>query len=119
VSTVQHSAGLRTKTQQLMAAAFAYHCVQTLAQTELVRRVLLRVTWVLFCTLCKAGLMQVEVDYQGSGSYKRKYRVREIIAKGPFDLVFKNEQVICVQLHHTDAAVVIRTHNWGSLGALL
>ncbi|DBA92483.1 TPA: hypothetical protein ACH3X1_002716 [Trebouxia sp. C0004] len=36
--------------------------------------------------------VQVEVDYQGSGSYKRKYRVREIIAKGPFDLVFKNEQ---------------------------
>ena len=102
-----------------MGAAFAYHCVQTLAQTELVRRVLLRVTWVLFCILCKAGLMQVEVDYQGSGSYKRKYRVREIIAKGPFDLVFKNEQVTCVQLHHTDAAVVIRTHNWGSLGALL
>lgn len=40
--------------------------------------------------------MQVEVDYQGSGSYKRKYRVREIIAKGPFDLVFKNEQVTCI-----------------------
>lgn len=51
----------------------------------------------------KAGLTQVEVDYQGSGSYKRKYRVREIIAKGPFDLVFKNEQVICLHLQHTDA----------------
>lgn len=59
--------------------------------------------------------MQVEVDYQGSGSYKRKYRVREIIAKGPFDLVFKNEQVTCLQLHHTAAAVVVRTHKWGSL----
>ena len=78
--------------------------------------VLLRVIWKLLCTILKAGLLQVEVDYQGSGSYKRKYRVR---AKGPFDLVFKNEQVTCVQLHHTDAAVVIRTHNWGSLGALL
>ncbi len=50
--------------------------------------------------------MQVEVDYQGSGSYKRKYRVREIIAKGPFDLVFKNEQVTCLQLHHSDATIV-------------
>ena len=58
-----------------------------------------------------AGLMQVEVDYQGKGSYKRKYRVREIIAKGPFDLVFKNEQVTCLQLHHVDATIVIRTHN--------
>ena len=37
--------------------------------------------------------IQVEVDYQGGGSYKRKYRVRELIPKGPFDLMFKNEQV--------------------------
>ena len=37
--------------------------------------------------------LQVEVDYQGGGTYKRKYRVREIIPKGPFDLMFKNEQV--------------------------
>ena len=36
---------------------------------------------------------QVEVDYQGGGSYKRKYRVREIIPRGPFDITFKNEQV--------------------------
>lgn len=36
---------------------------------------------------------QVEVDYQGGGTYKRKYRVREIIPKGPFDITFKNEQV--------------------------
>lgn len=37
--------------------------------------------------------VQVEVDYQGGGSYKRKYRVREIIPRGPFDITFKNEQV--------------------------
>lgn len=44
----------------------------------------------------------MEVDYQGGGSYKRKYRVREIIAKGPFDLFFRNEQVrhaVSVVLH--------------------
>lgn len=73
--------------------------------------VLLRVVWILLCTIPKAGLMQVEVDYQGSGSYKRKYRVREIIAKGPFDLVFKNEQVTCLQFHQYGAMIVIRTHN--------
>lgn len=39
------------------------------------------------------GHVQVEVDYQGGGTYKRKYRVREIIPKGPFDITFKNEQV--------------------------
>ena len=33
------------------------------------------------------------MDYQGGGTYKRKYRVREIIPKGPFDITFKNEQV--------------------------
>lgn len=38
--------------------------------------------------------VQVEVDYQGGGSYKRKYRVREIIPRGAFDITFKNEQVI-------------------------
>ena len=73
--------------------------------------VLLRVIWKLLCTILKAGLLQVEVDYQGSGSYKRKYRVREIIAKGPFDLVFKNEQVTRLQLHQYGATIVIRTDN--------
>ena len=37
--------------------------------------------------------LQVEVDYQGGGTYKRKYRVREVIAKGPMDLFFTNTQV--------------------------
>ena len=116
VSAVQHSAfpcQHKHSAQQLTAAAFAYHCAHIFAKIELVRRV------ILLSILPKAGLMQVEVDYQGSGSYKRKYRVREIIAKGPFDLVFKNEQVTCLQLHHTDARSVIRTRNWGSVGTLL
>ena len=33
------------------------------------------------------------MDYQGGGTYKRKYRVREIIPKGAFEITFKNEQV--------------------------
>ena len=51
--------------------------------------------------------MQVEVDYQGGGSYKRKYRVREIIPKGPFDITFKNEQVIVASTRFLTVAILV------------
>ena len=55
----------------------------------------------------------MEVDYQGGGSYKRKYRVREIIAKGPFDLFFRNEQVwhaVSVILHAVYIPLISRVY---------
>lgn len=51
------------------------------------------------CMLPTQILVQVEVDYQGGGTYKRKYRVREVIAKGPMDLFFTNTQV-CNNTHN-------------------
>ena len=50
--------------------------------------------------------LQVEVDYQGGGSYKRKYRVREVVAKGPMDLFFTNTQV-CKSYRGTTSQLLI------------
>ena len=59
--------------------------------------------------------MQVEVDYQGGGTYKRKYRVRELIPKGPFELMFKNEQVSFEGHHHCCVCTLVQRDYCGRI----